>query len=274
MTEGIDELNGINEAIKDFIAADGALETTAAASQIVAELAITTAVTATVRGSMSALRLGLAISGQIWKWEAISSLVGIGSGLTAGKIIDWVNKHDIGGWIYDRTHGDLFNSAQRFQGRYDPLTLDMDCDGLETVPLSARSPIKTGTGWVKGEDGFLALDRDGNGAIDSGRELFGDSTPLFDAEGHEIGKAEDGFDALAQEDSNHDGIVNDQDARWNDLRIWQDANQNGISEAGELKTMAAAGIASISVAKTEHSHILPGGNEIADLGTYSRTDGN
>jgi hypothetical protein len=176
-----------------------------------------------------------------------------------------------------------FDTAQRYvPPRADPLTLDLDGDGLETVPVSATNPvlfdhngdgIKTGTGWVKGDDGFLALDRDGNGAIDSGRELFGDSTPLFDTEGHEIGKAEDGFDALAQEDSNHDGIVNAQDDRWNELRIWQDANQNGISEADELKTMAAAGIASINVAKTEHSQILPGGNEIADLGRFTRTDG-
>ena len=178
---------------------------------------------------------------------------------------------------------DMFTAAQRFfPVPSDPLTLDLDGDGLETVPLSATNPIlfdhdgdgiKTGTGWVKGDDGFLALDRDGNGTIDSGRELFGDSTLLFDSEGHEIGKAEDGFDALAQEDTNHDGIVNAQDARWNELRIWQDANQNGISEAGELKTMDAAGIASVNVGKTEHSQILPGGNEIADLGKFTRTDG-
>ena len=178
---------------------------------------------------------------------------------------------------------DMFNAAQRYiPPRRDPLTLDLDGDGLETVPVSATNPIlfdhngdgiKTGTGWVKGDDGFLVLDRDGNGTIDSGRELFGDSTPLFDTEGHEIGKAADGFDALAQEDTNHDGTVNAQDDRWNDLRIWQDANQNGISEAGELRTMDAAGIASINVGKTEHSRLLPGGNEIADLGSYTRTDG-
>ena len=101
--------------------------------------------------------------------------------------------------------GQGFDMAQRFfPVRCDPLTLDLDGDGIETIALNATSPIlfdhdgdgiKTGTGWVKGDDGFLALDRDGNGTIDSGRELFGDSTPLFDTEGHEIGKAEDGFDA-------------------------------------------------------------------------------
>jgi VCBS repeat-containing protein len=176
----------------------------------------------------------------------------------------------------------IFDIAQRFVPRRDPLTLDLDGDGLETVPPSSANPIlfdhtgdgiKVGTGWIKADDGFLVLDRDGNNTIDSGRELFGDSTPLFDAEGNETGKAEDGFDALAQEDTNADGVVNAQDARWSELRIWQDQNQDAISDPGELKTMSEAGIASINVSKTEHSRILPGGNEIADLGRYTRTDG-
>jgi hypothetical protein len=143
-----------------------------------------------------------------------------------------------------------------------PILFDHTGDGL-----------KTGTGWISPDDGFLALDRDSNGTIDSGRELFGDSTPLFDEEGHEIGLAEDGFEALAQEDTNSDGVVNHLDARWNELRIWQDHNQDGISQAEELTQLEAKGITGINVTKIEHSRILPGGNEIADLGTYTKTDG-
>ena len=117
------------------------------------------------------------------------------------------------------------------------------------------------------------LDRNGNGTIDDGTELFGDSTPIFDAEGNVTGKAADGFDALAQQDTNHDGIVNSQDANFDKLRVWQDLNQNAISDAGELKTLAELGITGINVGKTEHSQILPNGNEIADLGTFTRSDG-
>ena len=119
-----------------------------------------------------------------------------------------------------------FTLAQRFIPVRDPLTLDLDGDGLETVGTAAGilfdyngDGIKTGTGWVLPDDGFLALDRDGNGLIDSGRELFGDSTPLFDADGNEIGKAADGFAALAQEDTNGDGVVDVDDTNWANLRV-------------------------------------------------------
>ncbi|MDP2831692.1 MAG: calcium-binding protein [Pseudomonadota bacterium] len=172
----------------------------------------------------------------------------------------------------------LFTAATNWtQPRYDPLTLDLDGDGLETLGISATAPIlfdhdgdgvKTSTGWVKPDDGFLVLDRNGNGVIDSGRELFGDSTPLSTG-----GNAADGFAALAQEDTNLDGKVDAADTRFANLRIWRDLNQDGISQAGELTTLAANNIASLTVAKTENFTLLGNGNVIADLGAYTKTDG-
>ena len=138
---------------------------------------------------------------------------------------------------------DLYNSAQLLNPFKDPLTLDLDGDGIETVAASTTNPIlfdhdgdgtKNGTGWIKGDDGFLVLDRNNNGTIDSGQELFGDSTPLAGG-----GTAADGFAALAQEDTNADGVVNNLDTRWSQLRVWQDLNQDGVSQAGELLTMRA-----------------------------------
>lgn len=70
LTENVESLNGIHEALKSLVDADGALETSAAASQLVAELAITVAITATVRTAMSSLRLGFSIATQIWKWKS------------------------------------------------------------------------------------------------------------------------------------------------------------------------------------------------------------
>ena len=161
--------------------------------------------------------------------------------------------------------------------RRDPLSFDLDGDGIETIGIDTANPIlfdhggsgvRAATGWLLADDAFLALDRNGNGSIDSGRELFGDSTLLPDGS-----EAIDGFAALAAEDTNADGRVDAQDAHFASLRLWRDLDQDGISDAGELQTLTEAGIASIAVAKTENAVPLANGNQIADLGTYTRIDG-
>jgi hypothetical protein len=161
--------------------------------------------------------------------------------------------------------------------RRDPLIFDLDGDGLETVGIDAGNPIlfdhdgdgiKTATGWVKADDAFLVLDRNGNGAIDNGRELFGDNTVLAGG-----GLAADGFAALADVDGNGDGQINQADSVFANLRLWRDFNQDGVSNAGELFSLGELGIASISTAKTQNSQLLPDGNRIADLGTYTKSDG-
>ncbi len=175
-----------------------------------------------------------------------------------------------------------FASSQTAAQRRDPLTLDLDGDGLETVGINTANPIlfdhdgdgvKTATGWIQPDDGFLVIDRNGNGSIDDGTELFGDSTPLMDADGNVIGKAEDGFAALAQEDTNGDGIVDANDARFSELRVWRDLNSDGVSQAEELQSLTEAGIAAIRASKTEHSQQLGNGNLLADLGSFVRSDG-
>lgn len=104
-------------------------------------------------------------------------------------------------------------SAHEWAPRRDPLTLDLDGDGLETVGIDTARPVhfdhnvdgvKTATGWVAPDDGFLVLDRNGNGLVDSGAELFGDSTVLADGS-----NAADGFAALAEQDTNPSGAGSD-----------------------------------------------------------------
>jgi Ca2+-binding RTX toxin-like protein len=283
LTENVDGLNGIYEGFKNLRDADGALEVTAATSQIFAEFAVAGLVTATLRPAFSAYRLGLALSGQIWKWEAMTSLAGAASGISAGKLIDIANKQNFGSKFYDWTHpiGDSvhtpFSQAKNWVPRRDPLILDLTGNGLETVGVSAVNPIyfdhdgdgvKTNTGWLLPSDGFLVMDRNGNGLIDNGIELFGDSTPRYLG-----GHASDGFEALAQEDTNSDGLVNKDDANWSLLKVWRDLNQDGVSQSDELLGLAAVGIKDFTVAKTENSTILPNGNQIADLGSYGKVDG-
>ena len=156
----------------------------------------------------------------------------------------------------------------------DPLILDLDGDGLEITQLSQGilfdangDTIKTGTAWAGADDGMLVRDLNGNGLIDTGAELFGDETLLANGQ-----KAANGFAALAQLDANADGKFNANDAKYTSLRVWRDLNQDGISQAGELQTLAASGVKSIALASSNASASY-GDAILAQSGTYTRADG-
>ncbi len=158
--------------------------------------------------------------------------------------------------------------------RYDPLILDLDGDGfnVEKKELGANFDLdKNGfaekINWTK-KDGFLCLDLNGNGAIDDGGELFGDQTMLADGT-----KAKNGFEALAQYDSNGDGVIDADDEIFDSLRVWVDADGNGISGEGEMKTLAELGITSINLGYENVNAETGTEATIGNTATFTREDG-
>ncbi len=167
-----------------------------------------------------------------------------------------------------------FLSAKSFVQRVDPLAVDLDGDGLETVSANFGitfdfdgDGLKTGTGWVGKDDGFLAWDRNGNGKIDTGAELFG--VDYVKSNGQ---KATNGFDALKDLDSNGDGIFDANDIKFSNVRVWQDLNQDGVSQAEELKSLKDHHITSINLTATT-SNQNSNGNIISAIGSFVRDDG-
>jgi hypothetical protein len=110
------------------------------------------------------------------------------------------------------------------------------------------------------DDGFLVLDRNGNGTIDNGTELFGNHTNQPEPP---AGVKKNGFLALAVFDQNADGRIDSLDSVFSSLRLWQDTNHDGISQPSELKTMLSAGLGSIDTDYKEAKRTDQHGNGFA-----------
>ena len=173
-----------------------------------------------------------------------------------------------------------FNLAE---GQASPIILDLDGDGIvETTPRDAagtrvyfdldNSGYAERSGWVGKDDGLLVRDLNADGRIDSGAELFGNHTKLADGS-----RAVNGFQALAELDTNRDGVINASDAQsFASLRIWKDADGDGQTDAGEQITLQQAGVKALNVGYTDHGTqppLDPQGNQHRQIGSYVAADG-
>ncbi|WP_158087946.1 calcium-binding protein [Neisseria dumasiana] len=181
-------------------------------------------------------------------------------------------------WTCPKEYEDYKNANR--DGKYhivDPLVLDLDGDGIETVGTQGyhgalfdhnKDGIRTATGWVSADDGLLVIDRNSDGLINNGNELFGDSTALKDGN-----NAEHGYAALKELDTNSDGLIDAQDEAFKQLRVWRDLNQDGISQENELFTLESLNIQSLNTAYQDVNTRLGNGNSLAQKGSYTLSDG-
>lgn len=124
------------------------------------------------------------------------------------------------------------NARPRLSSAADGVSFDFWANGR---PFSVPWPTNSNTMW-------LVLDRNGNGIIDDGTELFGNRTVL--ASGR---LATHGFDALADLDTNHDGVIDASDPSFADLALWDDSTRDGVSAPAELRPLPALGIRALSL---------------------------
>ena len=173
--------------------------------------------------------------------------------------------NELSQWMQDVAGKFIEGVAELPPSPYSPLVLDLDGDGIELTDVTGPGAVyfdldndglAERAGWVTGGDGLLALDRNDNGTIDAQNELFGDTAT-----------AANGFENLKTLDSNGDNKITLVDAQWNDLRVWVDANADGVSQAAELTTLSSFGISSINLAYSEVLYDLSG-NQIRQESTF------
>jgi Ca2+-binding RTX toxin-like protein len=154
-----------------------------------------------------------------------------------------------------------------------PIVFDYDGDGAGLVAMADSSTlfdmnsdgIADKTGWIEQGDALLSLDRNGNGLIDNISEI----SFIGDKAG-----AKTDLEGLSAFDSNADGLLNGEDDRFVEFKLWFDGNANGKTDAGELLSLAEAGVSSIDLTGTATGQAVTSGNNIVyNNASYTLSDG-
>jgi Ca2+-binding RTX toxin-like protein len=159
-------------------------------------------------------------------------------------------------------------------GLLPPVAIDLDGDGVELVSRTAskvRFDVagdgrKARTGWVGADDAFLALDRNGDGKITTGAEI----SFVGDLDG-----AVSDLEGLRAFDTNANGFLDAGDERFAAFRVWQDRNQDGVSQAGELHGLGELGFKALNLTQqlTGASAAVTGDNVLYATSDLVKQDG-
>lgn len=182
---------------------------------------------------------------------------------TYKELIQLLANQNIGS-IYPKTVQSLLGQGLLHT---DPLVIDLSGNGIRLTDINSSKAMfdLTGSGfankvgWITNNEGFLVLDKNNNGKIDDISEMFGNSSTS-------------GFQSLSSYDTNKDGKMDSSDSIFKDLKLWQDTNNDGIAEPGELKSLSELGIKSISL-NAQRTNITQNGNQITQIASVEKEDG-
>ena len=190
--------------------------------------------------------------------HAIMQYAGLTSPPDENAIVEPGEQMDLlGRSLLDRDIDRIANAFGASRTEQDPLVIQISGISLSLTSLSSSSTefdysgsgLDEKTAWIGSGAGLLVLPSD-SGQVENGLQLFGPTTG-------------NGFTELSALDSNHDRIINSQDADWSQLKIWQDINGDGIAQPDELETLTQAGIASISLNYADTTQIIDGNSVVA-----------
>ncbi len=161
-----------------------------------------------------------------------------------------------------------------FTDPVSPLILDLDGDGVEADGLAFFDHGGDGFAelcyWIGADDAILVWDRNSDGVIGDGTEIFGENTVLSSGD-----NASDGFAALADMDTNEDGVLDTNDRDWASLQLlcWTDSDGNGSKDRMELQSLTSHGIVSLGTTSVLSNHVDDVGNEHRLVGSFSKASG-
>ena len=178
----------------------------------------------------------------------------------------------------DDSPNDTFPDTTPASTKTSPIVIDLNGDGVKTISRKNgktyfdldNNKFAENTSWIDKNDGILINKTLITNSITNGSELFGNHTLLKDGS-----LANNGFEALKEFDENKDGVINELDTlAYENLAIWQDANQNAKLDDNELKSLKELGIKEINLNYTNSNFIDENGNEHRQISNVVFENGN